>query len=129
MKKVYPAILKPVGEKEYAVYVPDLDIYTQGTDLTNAVEMTQDAIGMWACCEIDLNKKIPESRDLKSIKVSGDEIVALIDIDIDAYRRAHDNRTVKKNLTIPSWLNERAQEQNINFSQVLQEALLERIEK
>jgi predicted RNase H-like HicB family nuclease len=104
------------------VYVPDLEINTQGADIVDAIEMARDAIGMWGISEVDAGRTIPAP----SIKIpdhADDEIVALVDIDFDAYRRAHDNRTVRKNLTIPSWLNDRAEKAGINFSQVLQKSL------
>ena len=127
MKRVYPILLKPIKESGYAVTVPDLEIYTQGYELAEAVEMVRDAIGMWACYELDQGRQIPEASDINNIKKEPDESIALIDIDIDAYRRAQDNRAVKKNLTLPSWLNEIAEREGINFSQVLQEALKERL--
>ncbi|MCK9217987.1 MAG: HicB family protein, partial [Firmicutes bacterium] len=54
-------------------------------------------------------------------------IYTLVDIDFDEYRRKHDNRSVRKNCTIPSWLNEEAIKAEINFSKVLQEALLNQL--
>ena len=56
------------------------------------------------------------------------EIVTLVDIDIDAYRRANDNRTIRKNLTLPSWLNDLAEKAGVNFSQILQEGLKEKLD-
>lgn len=55
------------------------------------------------------------------------EIVTLVDIDFAAYRRANDLRTVRKNVTLPSWLNDLAERNGVNFSQVLQESLKERL--
>lgn len=123
MKRVYPVILTPV-DTGYVVYVPDLEINTEGRDLPDAIYMARDAIGLWGITEEDLGRSIPEpSTELP--KVSGDEIVTLVDIDFDAYRKAHDNRTVRKNLTIPSWLNDLAEKNHVNFSQLLQTALKE----
>ena len=127
MKVVYTVILKPVKDFGYAVSVPGLDIYTQGHSLVEAIDMARDAIGMWACYELDEGREIPDSNNIKDIRTSEDENVALIDIDIGAYRRAHYNRTVKKNLTLPSWLNEIAEKEGVNFSKVLQEALKEKL--
>lgn len=127
MKAVYSVILKPVKDFGYAVAVPGLDIYTQGRSLAEAIDMARDAIGMWACYELDQDREIPDSNNIKDIRTSEDENIALIDIDIGAYRRAHYNRTVKKNLTLPSWLNELAEKEGVNFSQVLQEALKEKL--
>lgn len=121
MKKAYPVILTPC-EVGYVVFVPDLDINTQGTNVANSIEMARDAIGLWGICEEDLGHSIPEP-SLKLPEHLSNEIVTLVDIDFDEFRRAHDNRTIRKNLTIPSWLNDRAEKEGINFSQVLQSAL------
>ena len=122
MKKVYPVILTPC-EGSVAVSVPDLQINTQGKDLTDAIDMARDAIGMWICYEQDENREIPEASGSKDITAGPNDIITLVDIDIDAYRRAHDNRTVRKNLTIPHWLNEIAEKEGVNFSYELQSAL------
>ncbi|NLI91958.1 MAG: HicB family protein [Peptococcaceae bacterium] len=125
MKKVYPVILTP-SNIGYVVYVPDLDINTQGTDLANAIDMARDAIGLWGITEQDMGRSIPEP----SLELPGHEpnqIATLVDIDFDAYRRANDNRTIRKNLTIPSWLNIQAEKAGVNFSQILQDALKERL--
>lgn len=121
MKKVYPVILTPV-KTGYVAFVPDLKINTQGADIADVIDMARDAIGLWGISEEDAGRTIPNPR-LKIPKSADNEIVTLVDIDFDAYRRAYDNRTVRKNLTIPSWLNEQAEKAGINFSQVLQKAL------
>ncbi|MCL6480038.1 MAG: type II toxin-antitoxin system HicB family antitoxin [Peptococcaceae bacterium] len=122
MKFAYPIVLTP-AEEGYAVKVPDLDIYTQGSDIAEAIYMARDAIGMWICYEQDEGRAIPGPSDIANIKTGPGEIKTLVDIDADEYRRTHDNRTVRKNLTLPSWLNARAEKAGINFSQILQDAL------
>ena len=121
MKKVYPVVLTPT-DSGYVVYVPGLDISTQGTEIADAIDMARDAIGLWGICEEDAGRSIP-APSLTPPKHENNEIVTLVDIDFEAYRRANDMRTVRKNLTIPSWLNERAEKAGVNFSQVLQEGL------
>lgn len=130
MKLVYPVILTPASDGKlsgYAVYVPTLDINTQGDSVVDAIAMARDAIGMWACFELDEGRNIPEPVIGQTIGVPGDSIMALVDIDIDAYRRAHDTRTVRKNLTIPKWLNDQAENAGVNFSQVLQNGLKQQL--
>ncbi len=122
MKIAYPIILTPV-EGMYAVKVPDLDIHTQGKDIAEAMYMARDSIGMWICYEQDEGKTIPIASNLDNTKTEPGEIKTLVDIDVDEYRRAHDNRTIRKNLTLPNWLNTKAEEAGINFSQTLQTAL------
>ena len=123
MKVAYPIILTPLEDGSYAVRVPELDIYTQGKDTADAMYMSRDAIGMWICYEQDAGRAIPAPDKIINIKVEPGEIKTLVDLDVDAYRRAHDNRTIRKNLTLPSWLNDRAEKAGVNFSQVLQEGL------
>lgn len=126
MKRVYPIILTPDDEM-FLVNIPDFDIMTQGTDLANAIDMARDAICITAVDMQDENKALPEPSAISSIKAEGNSIVTLVDVDFDAYRRMLDNRTVKKNCTIPSWLNVKAEEAGINFSSVLREALENRL--
>jgi len=122
MKLAYPVVLTPV-EGMYAVTIPDLDIHTQGKDIAEAMCMARDAIGMWICYEQDEGKTIPTASNLDNIKTETGEIKTLVDIDVDEYRRAHDNRTIRKNLTLPSWLNAKAEKAGVNFSQILQDGL------
>ena len=127
MKKVYPIILTPDKEM-YLVNIPDFDIMTQGVDLANALEMARDAICITSVDMQEENKTLPEPSVISSIKpVDCNSIITLIDVDVDAYKRMLDNRAVKKNCTIPSWLNVKAEEAGINFSQVLREALETRL--
>ncbi|MDA8227745.1 MAG: type II toxin-antitoxin system HicB family antitoxin [Desulfitobacterium hafniense] len=126
MKKVYPVVLTP-ADVGYVVFVPDLHINTEGTDVANAIEMARDAIGLWGICEEDMGRSIPSPSTLNPV-CEANELVTLVDIDFDAYRRANDNRTIRKNLTIPSWLNDLAEKAGVNFSQVLQEGLKERLD-
>jgi len=128
MKKVYPIVLTP-AERGYVVYVPDLQINTEGDDIVDAINMARDAIGLWGITEEDCRRKIPEPVTilLESIGHEDNEIVTLVDIDFTAYRRANEKRTVRKNVSLPGWLNEVAEKEGVNFSQVLQEALRERL--
>ena len=125
MKKVYPIILTP-DEIGYVVTVPDLNINTEGDNLAEAIEMARDAIGLWGICEEDAGRIIPEPHSVK-LKHKDNEIVTLVDIDFKAYRRANENRSVRKNVTLPSWLNELAEKNDINFSAVLQEGLKQQL--
>ncbi|MDD2621199.1 MAG: type II toxin-antitoxin system HicB family antitoxin [Syntrophomonadaceae bacterium] len=130
MKLAYPIILTAVsdnGFSGYDVYIPDLDINTQGESVADSISMARDAIGMWACFEIDEGRNIPNPVIGEPINLPTGSMMALVDIDIDAYRRAHDNRTVRKNLTIPKWLNDQAENTGVNFSQVLQNGLKQQL--
>nr|DAP31251.1 MAG TPA: hypothetical protein [Caudoviricetes sp.] len=126
MKHVYPIIITPPeqGEKDYLVYVPDFDINTEGTSLDDALFMARDAIGLVGICMEDDGKQIPEPAALKPECEDG-QLVALIDIDFAAYREKNENRCIRKNCTIPAWLDKKATAQGINFSAVLQKALID----
>ena len=126
MKQVYPVILHPEPEGGFSVSVPDLNIGTQGETIAECIDMARDAIGLWGICEQDEGRVIPEPSGLTPEHEEG-ELVTLVDIDFDASRRAHDMRTIRKNVTIPSYLNDLAERAGVNFSQVLQDGLKQRL--
>lgn len=123
MKKAYPIIISPTAGG-YSVYIPDFDINTQGSDIPDAIFMARDAIGLVGIDMQDDGEDLPEASPLESVKGQEEDTITLVDVDFAEYRRKHDNRVVRKNLTIPSWLNEEGIARGINFSQVLQEALI-----
>ena len=125
MTKVYPIILTP-AKCGYVVSVPDLNINTQGKDLADAIFMARDAIGLWGICEQDSGRAIPEPSAAEPPHENG-ELVSWVDIDFDEYRRKHDNRTVRRNITLPAWLDEAASKANINVSGFIQSALKEHL--
>ena len=86
MKYTYPILLTPAG-KEYVVYVPGLEINTQGTSVTDAMEMARDAIEAWGCYERNEKRPIPEPIPLADVQAAPGEIVALIDVNF------HDSRS------------------------------------
>lgn len=122
MKTAYPVVISK-GSKFLIASVPDCKIDTQGENLVDAIEMARDAISIWCVAEQDLGHQIPTPSALSEIEYNDGDIVTLVDIDIDLYRRKLESRTVRKNLTIPSWLNEQAEQAGINFSAVLSKAL------
>ena len=129
MKKAYPTIMTPV-DGAILVEVPDLGILTEGTDILNAIEMARDAIGIKGISMQDHGDEIPEPGEMGSVEVSkgtfaeeGEGFVTMGDIDFDAYRRRADGKMVRRNVTLPSWLDREAKEAHLNVSGVLQEAL------
>lgn len=123
MKGVYPIVLTP-GTKYIVVYVPDFEINTQGADMADAIEMARDAIGIMGIDMQDDGEALPEASAIGDVEVeSKDAIVTLVDVDFTEYRRKNDLRAVKKNCTIPSWLNFEAEKAGVNFSAILQAAL------
>ena len=127
MKSAYPVIFTKLDDGAYMSYVPDFKINTQGTDLAEAIYMARDAIGLTGIDMQDDKKPLPTPSDIHAIHHETEDIVSMVDIDFDEYRRKNDLRTIRKNVTIPSWLNEEAERAKINFSAVLQQALKEKL--
>ena len=87
MKTSYPVILTPAG-RGYVVFVPDLNINTEGSTLADALEMARDAISIWGITEQDAGRTIPEVSDT-ILAVVGGQIVKWVDVDFEAYRRVY----------------------------------------
>lgn len=130
MKLVYPSVFTPCIEKEgYTVEVPDLPgCVTEGKDLVDAIEMGVDAASGWVLGELEEGNNIPApSLRKENIKLEDPEsFVSMLVLDMDAYAEKYGDKTVRKNITIPAWLNTYGEKNNINFSRVLQDALLKR---
>lgn len=125
MKYVYPVVLTK-EENGYYVRIPDFDSSTQGKDLADAIEMSRDLIGLMAIDFEEDKKVIPLPNNVEFEKEEND-IVTLVDVDFLEYKKKHSNKMVRKNLTIPYWLNVEAEKAGVNFSQVLQVALKEKL--
>lgn len=134
MKEAYPIFIKKDG-KDFLVFVPDWEIYTEGSSFVNAIEMARDAIGLSGIVKEDDGAEFPKAStcDEAVIKAKNDAdedidfstgILTLVDVDFVEYRRKNDNKSVKKNCTIPYWLNVEAEKAHINFSKILQDALM-----
>ncbi len=121
MAVVYPVILSKEANG-YFVTIPDFDANTEGETLEDAIFMARDAIGILGIEMEDEGEQLPKPFSRTYEKELGDQ-EALIDIDFEDYRKKHDNRTVKKNCTIPYYLNAQAEKAGINFSRLLQDAL------
>lgn len=122
---VYPVILSK-NDDGYFVTVPDFAVNTEGKDVADAIAMARDAIGLNVLQLEDEGNAAPEPYS-QSFQIQDDDILTLVDVDIIDYRKKYDNRTVRKNCTIPYCLNADAEKAGINFSQLLQEALKQRL--
>jgi len=126
MKYTYTAIFTPEENGLYSVSFPDLPgCYTSGDDMSDAVYMAQDVLNLTLYDLEQDNKPIPKASKPQDISTSCGQFTSVIAVDTDTYRRFYENKSVKKTLTIPMWLNERAEQANVNFSGVLQSALKE----
>lgn len=131
MKLVYPAIFskEDIG---YSVVVPDLmGCCTQGDTLEEAIQMAEDAALGWLLTSLEENEEIPEATEINNIKLEDKhDFASLLLLDVSSYSEKYSSRkSVKKTLTIPFWLNERAERLKINFSKTLQDALISKIIK
>ena len=129
MKAVYPIIIYPSegGETGHYIEIPDIDRGTQGESLADCMDMARDALSLWAVTEMDAGREVPPPSELSSISAPAGAVAILVDVDFEEYRKKLANKAVRKNCTIPSWLNEAAEKQGINFSAVLQRALMEQL--
>lgn len=137
MKVAYPVIFTDI-DTNILIEVPDLEILTEANEegkpkgtLADAIMMARDAIGI-ACIEKeDKGDEIKEPSLLENIDITqstfaeeGKNIVSIVDVDLVEYRRKIDTKVVRKNVSLPSWLNYEADKAGINVSRVLQEALI-----
>jgi predicted RNase H-like HicB family nuclease len=124
MKYTYTAIFTPEKNGLYSVVFPDLQgCYTSGDNMADAVYMAQDVLCL-TLYDLEQDKEpIPAASKPQDLKTTENQFTSVIVADTETYRRFYENKTVKKTLTIPMWLNEQAEQANVNFSQVLQEGL------
>jgi len=124
MKYTYSAVFTPEESGLFSVTFPDLSgCHTTGDDMADAIYMAQDVLCL-SLYDLEQDKKpIPKASKPKDIKIMGDQFTSIIAVDTETYRRFYETKSVKKTLTIPMWLNERAERANVNFSGLLQNAL------
>lgn len=121
---IYPAIFSPEW-KNYNVTFPDIpEAITFGIGIDEAVEMAQSALGLAIYSE----DSYPKATNPKNITLKRkDDFILMIMLDLGEYRRKNHSKSVRKNTSIPEWLNVIAEKENINFSQTLTEALKEKL--
>ena len=123
MKAAYPIVITK-GQTYFVVDIPDFELNTQGKTVAEAMEMARDAIGIAGIDMEDEHETIPLPSDLSSVKkTNADCIVTLVDVDFTEYRRRNDMKTVRRDVSLPSWLNAEAEKAGINVSALLQGAL------
>ncbi len=125
MKLTYPACFYPCEDKKgYTVEVPDLPgCVTEGETLADAILMATDAASGWVLDELEDGNAAPAASAPQDIVPDEGGFVTMLVLDMDAYAEKYGAKAVRKNLTIPAWLNTFAEKNHINFSQVLQDTL------
>ena len=123
-KLFYPALFHEAEEGGFWVSFPDLpECLTEGDDMQQAYEMAVDALGISLASRKEDGEIIPKPTEVNKIDAE-DGILVVVEFDMMEYQKKHNSRAVKKTLSIPEWLNEEAVARGVNFSQVLQEALM-----
>ena len=126
IKYTYPAIFHPEADGGYSVSFPQMrGCFTQGDTFEDAVKMATEAMSLYLFSLEEDGEPVPKE-DAKIVADSSDLVVA-ITAWMQPFREEMKNRAVKKTLTIPAWLNQVGEEAGINFSQLLQSAIKERL--
>ena len=131
MKKVeryfYPAVFTYEPGQEIAVVFPDLDVATSGANDDEALLSARELLGLSLYGLEEDGEDIPAPTPLSDVKTEKNERAVLVDVYMPSIRMAKINRSVNRTVTLPAWMNAAALERNINFSQVLQDALREKL--
>ncbi len=123
----YPAVFTYEDGQEIAVTFPDLDAATSGENEDDALLSARELLGCVLYGLEEDGEEIPAPTALSCVTLEANERAVLVDVYMPSIRMAQVNRSVNRTVTLPAWLNAAALERNINFSQVLQDALKERL--
>ena len=127
-KYLYPAVFTFEEGYDIAVTFPDLPgCATSGEDEAEAFAMAREALGGHLWCMENDGDEIPAPTPIASVKTEKNEQAVLIDVFMPAVRLAQENKSVNRTVTLPAWLNAAALEKGVNFSQALQEALINQL--
>ena len=130
MNYIYPAVFYPEEDGRYSVIFPDLnDLATYGDTLADAFAMAQEACGQYLVTSLRDGEHLPSPSSLDDVqKEDAHALVNMVCVNLDAYARAYDDKAVKKTLSIPAWLNTACENLGINFSKVLKDALIAKLQ-
>ncbi len=127
-KLYYPAIMHPEEDGGYSVWLHDISgCISQGETLSEAIENIKDALGLYCEDATENGTVLPAPSAPSRVELDGDEFVVMVDFSPSEYLKTRSTKAVKKTLSIPAWLNSMAEAQQLNFSAVLQSALVERL--
>lgn len=130
MNYIYPAIFYPEENEVYSVIFPDLNnLGTYGDSLADAFVMAQEACGQYLFTSLRDGDVLPEPTPIDEVEKDEDNaFINLICVNLDEYARAYDDKAVKKTLSIPAWLNTACENRGINYSKVLKDALIAKLQ-
>ena len=130
MKKnsyIYPAVFTFEEGQELAVLFPDFDVATSGVDEEDAFKSAKELLGLTLYSMEEDKEEIPQPSPISELQLKKNQVSCLVDVFMPSIREAQNNRSVNRTVTLPAWLNAKSLELGVNFSQVLQEALLEKV--
>ena len=140
MNYVYPAVFYEEEGKISAIFTDLGNLATFGDNVADAMHMAQDACGLYLFTALRDGEPLPAPSALSEISSAAileelemesavdSAFVNMVLVDMTEYARQHSDRAVKKTLSIPMWLNTLCEEKSINFSKVLQDALLTKVQ-
>ena len=130
MNYIYPAVFYPEPDGRFSVIFPDLnDLATYGDNLADAFSMAQDVCGQYLFTSLRDGEALPTPTPLESVeKDDPAAFVNLVGVNLNEYARAYDDKAVKKTLSIPAWLNTACENYGINYSKVLKDALIAKLQ-
>ena len=102
-------------------------MYDTGGNMQDAYEMAWDALGLAVVSRIENRESLPPATEPYATTAVSDTFCIIVPFDLIAYQKKHNSKAIKKTLSIPEWLNEAATDMNVNFSQVLQDALIQKL--
>lgn len=130
MTVIYPVIFTETKDKKNTVlvYIPDIDRTTEGYGTADAIAMAKDCIGNIL---FDVpNSKLPNASEIDAVSASsspfcddGKSFVSLVDVNMDAFRQKEKAKSVRRNITLPQWLDDMATAAKLNVSAITQKAL------
>jgi predicted RNase H-like HicB family nuclease len=120
-KYIYPAIFEPGAEHGYCITFPDLPgIITSGETIEESLLMAKEALELHIYGMEEDGGILPEPTPPNKINIPEGGFVSLVDVWMPLVRDEMANKSIKKTLTIPKWLNDAAEKKQVNFSQILQ---------
>jgi len=121
-KLIYPGVFYK-EDNSFWVEFPDLEgCQTFGDTLDETYENSKEALAAYCVTLLEQGKVLNPPTDIYRMQVPENAFASLVEADLVKRSQA-----VKKTLTIPSWLNEIAEKRHVNFSGVLQDALIQRL--
>ena len=118
----YPAIFNFEDDQYWVEFIDLKGCFSDGNTLPEAMENAKEAMGLFL---EDLEEYPKCTTNIKDIKLKENQIISFVTINLEEHKKKYENKSVKKTLSIPAWLNTMAEKENINFSQLLQKALMD----